>query len=210
MGRGARRAGGPGRGGRARAPGPRPGRADPGHGRRGGHGLGGAAGDARRSTRPTWAQLKAQQTAQVEADRQARAEASARLTPVTDAEIARYGVQQPAPEPEAEAESAQHDQVSGAERSVLERDQRTAEMAEIHQRTEEIQEAVRRIPDREAERAAEIDAAGENEPVVHEPQAEPELEPSWQQGDAGADYEPRASAPEPAAEIEGAEVELEI
>jgi hypothetical protein len=83
-------------------------------------------------------------------------------------------------------------------------------MAEIHQRTEEIQEAVRRIPDREAERAAEIDAAGENEPVAHEPQAEPGLEPSWHQGDAGADYEPRASAPEPAAEIEGAEIELEI
>ncbi len=142
--------------------------------------------------------------------RQARAEAAARLTPVTDAELARYGVQQPAPELEAEAESAQHDQVSGAERSVLERDQRTAEMAEIHQRTEEIQEAVRRIPDREAERAAEIDAAGENEPVAREPQAEPELEPSWQQGDAGADYEPRASAPESAAEIEGAEIELEI
>jgi hypothetical protein len=157
-----------------------------------------------------WAQMKAEQTAQVDAERQGRAEAAAQLTPVTDAELARYGVQQPAPELEAEAESAHHDQVSGAERPFLERDQRTAEMAEIHQRTEEIQEAVRRIPDREAERAAEIDAAGENEPVVHEPQAEPELEPSWQQGDAGADYEPRALAPEPAAEIEGAELELEI
>jgi hypothetical protein len=37
------------------------------------------------------ARWKAEQTAQVEADRQARAEASARLTPVTDAEIERYG-----------------------------------------------------------------------------------------------------------------------
>ena len=46
--------------------------------------------------------------------------------------------------------------------------------------------------------------------MAREPQAEPELEPSWHQGDAGADYEPQASAPEPAAEIEGAEIELEI
>ena len=157
-----------------------------------------------------WAQMKAEQTAQVDAERQGRAEAAAQLTPVTDAELARYGVQQPAPELEAEAESAQHDQVSGAERPFLERDQRTAEMAEIHQRTEEIQEAVRRIPDREAERAAEIEAAGENEPVAREPQAEPELEPSWQQGDAGADYEAGVQEPEPTAAIEDAEAELEI
>jgi len=37
------------------------------------------------------ARLKAEQTARVEADRQARAEVSARLTPATDAEVARYG-----------------------------------------------------------------------------------------------------------------------
>ena len=45
--RGSRRASGPGRGGRARAPFPRPGRADPGHRRRGGRRFGGAARDAR-------------------------------------------------------------------------------------------------------------------------------------------------------------------
>ena len=65
---------------------------------------------------------------------------------------------------------------------LLERAQLNAEMTEIHERAEAIEDAVRRIPDREAERAAEIDAAGENEPVIHEPQAEPELEPSWHQG----------------------------
>ena len=48
-----------------------------------------------------WARLKAAQTAQVEADRQARAEAAARLTPVTDAEMAKYGASAE-PEPAAE------------------------------------------------------------------------------------------------------------
>jgi conjugative relaxase-like TrwC/TraI family protein len=38
-----------------------------------------------------WAQIKAEQTARVEADRAARREASARAIPVTDAEIALYG-----------------------------------------------------------------------------------------------------------------------
>ena len=51
-----------------------------------------------------WARMKAEQAAQVDAERQARAEASASLTPVTDAEIARYGASaEPEPEPEAEA-----------------------------------------------------------------------------------------------------------
>ena len=49
-----------------------------------------------------WARLKAEQTAQVKADREARAGASARLTPITDAELARYGGQQSEPGPEAE------------------------------------------------------------------------------------------------------------
>jgi hypothetical protein len=71
-------------------------------------------------------------------------------------------------------------------------------------------EAVKRAPDREAERVAEIDAAGETEPVVHELQAEPELKPSWQRGEAGADHDAWASAAEPAAQIEDAEAELEI
>ena len=52
--------------------------------------------------------------------------------------------------------------------------------------------------------------AGENEPVVHEPQAEPEIEPSWQHGEAGGHYEPEAwRTPEHVAEIEDAEPEME-
>jgi hypothetical protein len=53
-----------------------------------------------------------------------------------------------------------------------------------------------------------LDAAGENEPVVHGPQAEPELEPSWQRGEA--DAETWTPAPGSAAGIEDAEAELEI
>ena len=50
-----------------------------------------------------WAQLKAEQTARIQADREAEAERMARLTPVTDAELARYGTPQPEAQPAAEA-----------------------------------------------------------------------------------------------------------
>ena len=70
--------------------------------------------------------------------------------------------------------------------------------------------AIERAPDREAERVAEIDAAGDYEPVVTEPQAEAEIEPSWQQGEAGGDYEAWASGPEAAVQVEDAEAEYEL
>ena len=40
-----------------------------------------------------WAQLKAEQTARIQADREAEAEKMTRLTPVTDAELERYGAE---------------------------------------------------------------------------------------------------------------------
>ena len=43
---------------------------------------------------------------------------------------------------------------------------------------------VDQLPDPAAERRAELEQAGIAEPVVHEPQAEPSLEASWQPGDA--------------------------
>lgn len=46
---------------------------------------------AERMAPEQWAELKAAQTARVEADRQARREAAARAVPVTDEEIARFG-----------------------------------------------------------------------------------------------------------------------
>ena len=58
------------------------------------------------------------------------------------------------------------------------------------------------IPDQAAERRAEMAQAGIDEPVVHEPQAEPELEASWQPGDAQGYYEPQAD--------QDAEPEMEI
>ena len=62
----------------------------------------------------TWAEMKAEQAAQVDAERQARAEASARLTPVTDAEIARYGAsaQSPRRKPEPEAADSGQDRAA--------------------------------------------------------------------------------------------------
>ena len=42
---------------------------------------------------------------------------------------------------------------------------------------------------RAAQRRAEMAQAGIDEPVVHEPQAEPGLEASWQPGDTQGQYE---------------------
>ena len=123
----------------------------------------------------TWAQLKAEQTAQVEADRQARAEASARLTPVTDAEIARYGAgAEPEPEPRPRRADTGQD--------------RAAALEEIRAEVGALSAKVDQLPDPAAERRAEMDQAGIDEPVVHEPQAEPSLEASWQPGDAQGHY----------------------
>jgi len=136
------------------------------------------------------ARWKAEQTAQVEADRQARAEAMARLIPVTDAEIAKYGAQAQAeaeataePEPEPEAAAVDHDQ--GAELGGI-----REEIEAVSAKADQLAEQDAR---RDAERRAEMDEAGINEPVVHGPRAEPQLEPSWQAGDAQGQYEPDAS-----------------
>ncbi len=112
------------------------------------------------------ARWRAEQTAQLEADRQARAEAAAQRTPVTDAEIARYSAEAE-PEPRAEIREA-----------LTDLDARVDELAQ--------QEAER------AERRAEMAQAAIDEPVVREPQAEPSLESSWQPGSVPGRYEPEA------------------
>ena len=119
----------------------------------------------------TWAQMKAEQTAQVDAERQARAEASARLTPVTDAEIARYGAERSEPEPEPEAEAAGRRRPGPSEA-----------LEGIRAEVGELSAKVDQLPGPAAERRAEMAQAGIDEPVVHEPQAEPSLEASWQPG----------------------------
>ena len=128
-----------------------------------------------------WAAQKAAQTERVDAARKDRAEASASLTPVTDAEVERYG-REPDITPERDADEAN--------------------LAEVRAKLERVGELVDRIPDRAAERRAEMDQAGINEPVIHEPQPEPSLEASWQPGDAQGQYEP---TPE-----QDAEPEMEI
>ena len=56
--------------------------------------------------------------------------------------------------------------------------------------------------EREASRRAEMDQAAIDEPVVHEAQAEPSLEASWQPGDVQGSYETEAA--------EDAEPEMEL
>ena len=119
------------------------------------------------------ARLKAEQTAQVEADRRARAEAAARKTPVTDAEIARYGRE---PEPEAARQAEPRTEIREA---LTDLDAKVDQLAQ--------QEADR------AERRAEMTQAAIDEPAVRGPQAEPSLEPSWQPGSAQGQYEPEAA-----------------
>ena len=125
-----------------------------------------------------WAQLKAGQTARHQASREAEAEKMARLTPVTDAELARYGA---SAEPEAEAETADD---AGQDRA--------AALEEIRAEVGALSAKVDQLPDPAAERRAEMTQAGIDEPVIHEPQAEPSLEASWQPGDAQGHYEPAA------------------
>jgi conjugative relaxase-like TrwC/TraI family protein len=127
-----------------------------------------------------WAQLKAEQTARIQADRDAEADKMARLTPVTDAELERYGA-------DAEADPGEH---------------RVAVLADIRAEVDRISARVDEMPDPADERRAEMDQAGIDEPVVHEPQAEPSLEASWQPGDAQGRYERQAE--------QDADTEMEI
>ena len=115
-----------------------------------------------------WAVQKAAQTERVDAGRKARAEASARLTPVTDAEVERYG----------------------GERDITpERAADEANLAEVRAELERFGELIDRIPDREAERQAQRDEIAAEPGIRPEPEAEPSLEPSWQPGEVGGQTE---------------------
>jgi hypothetical protein len=130
------------------------------------------------------ARWKAEQTARIQADREARAEASARLTPVTDAEIERYGAELDADPVRAK---------------FLE------DMAEIRAGNERIGELVDHMPDRDAEQRAQIKQEILAEPGIRPAQAEATLEASWEPGEARSYPEPSASA-----EAEDAEAEIEM
>jgi len=118
---------------------------------------------------------------EIRAAAEAKAEQMARLTPVTDAEIERYG---------GEPEAAD----TGADRAAV--------LEEIRAEVDAISARVDEIPDPAAERRAEMDQAGIDEPVAHEPQAEPSLEASWQPGNAQGYSAPQAD--------QDAEPEMEI
>jgi conjugative relaxase-like TrwC/TraI family protein len=85
------------------------------------------------------AKWRAEQTARIAADRQARAEAAARACPVTDAEIAKYGAGRHEPEswqaPQPEPETAEP---AGAEPDTPVLASQAARMDEIHQQVREI------------------------------------------------------------------------
>jgi hypothetical protein len=126
-------------------------------------------------------QWRAEQTARIEADRQAEAEAMARLTPVTDAELARYGAQALADDPV----TARMD----------------ADLAEIHAGNEATAEAVKALPDAEARREAEMAAYVDEPGPRHQAEAEAAIEPAWQSGAARNHTAPERE-PEPVADFE--------
>jgi len=109
-------------------------------------------------------QWREAQTAQIEAERQAEAEAMARLTPVTDAELAKYGAQALADDPV----TARMD----------------ADLAEIHAGNEATAEAVKALPDADARREAEMAAYVDEPGPRHQAEAEAAIEPAWQSGSA--------------------------
>jgi conjugative relaxase-like TrwC/TraI family protein len=164
------------------------------------------------------ARWRAEQTARVEAGRQARAEAAARACPVTDAEMARYGAQQPEPEADAVPEwaaemrervsaamaelDARAERGTGARREPEAGRERVAAIEEIRAEVEALSAKVDQLPDPAAERRAEMAQAGIDEPVVHEPETEPSLEASWQPGSAQGYYQAEAE--------QDAEPEMEI
>ena len=128
-----------------------------------------------------WAELKAAQTAWLEAQRQAEAERMADQIPVTDAEIAR-----------ARAKDAARAQAE--------------ELAAIEAGTAKAERSAAALEALDAERAARIEQAGVNEPVPH---AEPEMaangpDHSWEPPAAGVTREP-----EPAAQAD-ADMEMEL
>ena len=92
-------------------------------------------------------------------------------------------------ERQAEADAQRETEHAAAAEPVSpERERFLDDMAEIEDAVDAVDAKVEQMPDRDAERRAKVEEAGINEPVMHEPQAEPELEAAWQPGtDSGHD-----------------------
>jgi conjugative relaxase-like TrwC/TraI family protein len=102
------------------------------------------AEDIRRADPARWAEIRAAQTASVEAGKAARREASARAVPVTDAEIAKYGGELAALDPEA-----------------------IAVIASIQGHLAAARAGADQLAEKRARDRAEIEQAGIDEPVNH-------------------------------------------
>ena len=97
---------------------------------------------------------------------------------------------------EAEFPGEAEPAAAAAEPVGPERERFLDDMAKIRDTVAAIDAKVERMPDSEAERRAEVEEAGINEPVMHEPQAEPELESAWQPGTDGGHDEAAAAEAE--------------
>jgi hypothetical protein len=95
---------------------------------------------------------------------------------------------------ERQAEAPAEPAAVAAEPVGPERERFLEDMAEIQDTVDAIDAEVERMPDAEAERRAEVEEAGINEPVMHEPQAEAEIESGWQPGTGSGQYEAAADA----------------
>ena len=159
-----------------------------------------------------WAGWKAEQTEQADADRQARHEAAARETPVTEAEVARYGGAQPEPEIRVEAETIEAGQESAPAAAMPEpspaSEARTetdaAKGSEPEAQPEADAGAIEAEVNEETAELVEVDQAEvprEQESVVPEPSRKAEAHPeSEAEPEQKAEEPQRAAEPEPAPE----------
>jgi len=154
---------------------------------------------------------RAAQAGETAQERQAETEAEflARLGRiVAEADGREYAPPEPEPEPEPRAEplpeaefqaklgrivrGSQRDRVIEPEAAAGEHERTVLE--EIQAVSAKVDQLARQDAEREAERRAEMDQAGIDEPVVHEPEAEASLESSWQPGNAQGRYEAQAES----------------
>jgi hypothetical protein len=134
----------------------------------------------------------------------AKAAAEAETTPEPQAEPEPEQAAEPVPAGDAGADQERQVEAefpgeaepgaAAAEPVGPERERFLDDVAEIRDTVDAIDAEVERMPDSEAERRAEVEEAGINEPVMHEPQAEPELESAWQPGTDGGHDEAAADA----------------
>jgi conjugative relaxase-like TrwC/TraI family protein len=161
-------------------------------------------------------ELREAQTAELQAQRDAEAEKMARLIPVTDAEIAKYGaggadleaeldLVREAEEAPAAPEADEHGTAAAAraeaepeagEAVSTERSAFDAELAWLRADVDRFSEMVDRMPRRQdqAQAQREAEAAEPGPRYERQAQAEPSLEASWEPGEITRQHEAEADA----------------